>query len=90
MLVIMSLFALDLTHTSTFTRELSCLFQRNDLIADVWTIVLNVEQIVWCKAEVGNDFFPEGVHGGGFGLQAQGGIRRVDFWTKKLTNFDQN
>ena len=42
------------------------------------------------KAGVGNDFFPGGVQGGGFGPRAQGGIRGVDFWTQKLTNFDQN
>ena len=36
-------------------------------------------------------FFPRGgVQGGGFGPRAQGGIRGVDFWTYKLTNFDQN
>ena len=39
---------------------------------------------------VGNDFFPGGLQGGGFGPRAQRGIRGVDFWTQKLTNFDQN
>ena len=36
-------------------------------------------------------FFPGGVQGGGFGPRAQGGVSGgVDFWTQKLTNFDQN
>ena len=35
---------------------------------------------------VGNDFFPGGCPGGGFGPRAQG----VDFGTQKLTNIDQN
>ena len=35
-------------------------------------------------------FFPGGVQGGGFGPRAQGGYQGVDFWTQKLTNFDQN
>ena len=40
---------------------------------------------------VGNDFFPGGVQGGGFGPRAQGGYQGgVDFRTQKLTDFDQN
>ena len=38
----------------------------------------------------GMTFFPGEIQGGGFGPRAQGGIRGVDFWTEKLTNFDQN
>ena len=43
-------------------------------------------------AGVGNDFFFQGGGpGGGFGPRAQGGgYQGVDFWTQKLTNFDQN
>ena len=53
------------------------------------TVVGQSENITQVSG-VGNDFFPGGVQGGGFGPRAQGGIRGVDFWTQKLTNFDQN
>ena len=41
---------------------------------------------------VGNDFFFQGGGPvGGFGPRAQEGVSGgVDFWTQKLTNFDQN
>ena len=36
-------------------------------------------------------FFPGGgVQGVDLVLELRGGIRGVDFWTQKLTNFDQN
>ena len=43
------------------------------------------------SAGVGNDFFFQGgVQGVDLVLELRGGIRGVDFWTQKLTNFDQN
>ena len=49
-----------------------------------------LEQLKHLKPGVGNDFFPGGVQGVDLVLELRGGIRGVDFWTQKLTNFDQN